>query len=179
MSPTSFWVFSFLFLVVSCGASLFLSFLVFRPFSVFIIILRGRFVRSLRCLFLVRCLVSAFIFFTISGFSLCRWTFPSVLLLLLSQGACRSFYFVLSWFGSTVPLRVASARPFGRVRFLPCIPPVETGEDGLCCSRSAFQTQLGPSSLLEEGSGVPHCFCCSFVLWGLPGAQTGGNGQGI
>ena len=25
----------------------------------------------------------------------------------------------------------------------------------------------------------PHCFCCSFVLWGLPGAQTGGNGQGI
>ena len=30
-----------------------------------------------------------------------------------------------------------------------------TGEDGLCCSSSAIQTRLGPSSLLEERSGVP------------------------
>ena len=40
----------------------------------------------------------------------------------------------------------------------------KTGEDGLCCSSSAIQTQLGPSSLLEERSGVPIVFvfllCC-------------------
>ena len=38
----------------------------------------------------------------------------------------------------------------------------KTGEDGLCCS-SAIQTRLGPSSLLEERSGVPIVFvllCC-------------------
>ena len=38
------------------------------------------------------------------------------------------------------------------------------GEDGLCCSSSAFQTRLGPSSVLEERSGVPIVFvlllCC-------------------
>ena len=37
------------------------------------------------------------------------------------------------------------------------------GEDGLCCSSSAIQTWLGPSSLLEERSGVPIVFvllCC-------------------
>ena len=31
----------------------------------------------------------------------------------------------------------------------------KTGKDGLCCSSSAIQTRLGPSSLLEEQSGVP------------------------
>ena len=40
----------------------------------------------------------------------------------------------------------------------------KTGEDGLCCSSSAIQTRLGPSSLLEERSGVPIVFvvllCC-------------------
>ena len=40
----------------------------------------------------------------------------------------------------------------------------KTGEDGLCCSSSAIQTRLGPSSLLEEWSGVPIVFvvllCC-------------------
>ena len=40
----------------------------------------------------------------------------------------------------------------------------KTGEDGLCCSSSAIQTRLGPSSLLEEQSGVPIVFvvllCC-------------------
>ena len=39
----------------------------------------------------------------------------------------------------------------------------KTGEDGLCCSSSVFQTRLGPSSLLEERSGVPIFFvllCC-------------------
>ena len=39
-----------------------------------------------------------------------------------------------------------------------------TGEDGLCCSSSAIQTRLGPSSLLEEQRGVPIVFvvllCC-------------------
>ena len=44
-------------------------------------------------------------------------------------------------------------------------------EDGLCCSSSAIQTRLGPSSLLEERSGVPICFCGSFVLSATP--QTG------
>ena len=51
------------------------------------------------------------------------------------------------------------------------------GEGGLCCSSSAIQTQLGPSSLLEERSGVPIVFVISFVLSATP--QTGGNGQGI
>ena len=59
-------VFSFLFLVVSCSASLFLSFVAFSPASLFLVILRGCFLRSLRCLFLVRCLVPAF-FFPFSG----------------------------------------------------------------------------------------------------------------
>ena len=30
-----------------------------------------------------------------------------------------------------------------------------TGKDRLCCSSSAIQTRLGPSSLLEERSEVP------------------------
>ena len=54
-----------------------------------------------------------------------------------------------------------------------------TGEDGLCCSGSAIQTRLGPSSLLEERSGAPIVFvvllCCRLP----PPPQTGGNGQGI
>ena len=40
----------------------------------------------------------------------------------------------------------------------------KTGEDGLCCSSSAIQTQPGPSSLLEEWSKTPIVFvvslCC-------------------
>ena len=52
----------------------------------------------------------------------------------------------------------------------------KTGEDGLCCSSSAIQTRLGPSSLLEERSEIPIVFV-SFVLLATP--QTGGNGQGI
>ena len=40
----------------------------------------------------------------------------------------------------------------------------KTGEDGLCCSSSAIQTQLGPSSLLEERSETPIVFVVSFVL---------------
>ena len=40
----------------------------------------------------------------------------------------------------------------------------KTGEGGLCCSSSAIQTRLGPSSLLEEGSKTPIVFvvllCC-------------------
>ena len=50
----------------------------------------------------------------------------------------------------------------------------KTGEDGLCCSSSAVQTRLGPSSSLEERSKTPIVF---FVLSATP--QTGGNGQGI
>ena len=53
----------------------------------------------------------------------------------------------------------------------------KTGEDGLCCSSSAIQTRLVPSSLLKERSGVPIVFVVSFVLSATP--QTGGNGQGI
>ena len=40
----------------------------------------------------------------------------------------------------------------------------KTGEGGLCCSSSAIQTRLGPSSLLEERSKTPTVFvvflCC-------------------
>ena len=53
----------------------------------------------------------------------------------------------------------------------------KTGEDGLCWSSSAAQTQLGPSSSLEERSKTPIVFVVSFVLLATP--QTGGNGQGI
>ena len=52
----------------------------------------------------------------------------------------------------------------------------KTGEDGLCCSSSATQTWLGPSSLLEELSEIPIVFVC-FVLSATP--QTGRNGQGV
>ena len=31
----------------------------------------------------------------------------------------------------------------------------KTGDDGLCCSSSAIQTRLGPSSLPEEWSEIP------------------------
>ena len=51
------------------------------------------------------------------------------------------------------------------------------GEDGLCCSSSAIQTRLVPSSLTEERSEIPIVFVVSFVLLATP--QTGGNGQGI
>ena len=53
----------------------------------------------------------------------------------------------------------------------------KTGEDGLCCSSSAIQTRLGPSSLLEGRSKIPIVFVVSLVLLATP--QTGGNGQGI
>ena len=51
-----------------------------------------------------------------------------------------------------------------------------TGEDGLCCSSSAIQSRLGPSSLPEERSEIPIALLFS-VLSAAP--QTGGNGQGI
>ena len=44
----------------------------------------------------------------------------------------------------------------------------KTGEDGLCCSSSAIQTRLGPSSLLEERSEIPIIFVVSFVLSATP-----------
>ena len=53
----------------------------------------------------------------------------------------------------------------------------KTGEDGLCCSSSAIQTQLGPSSLLEERSKTPTVFVVFFVLLATP--QNGGNGQDV
>ena len=52
----------------------------------------------------------------------------------------------------------------------------KTGEDGLCCSSSAIQTRLGPSSFPEERSEIPIVLFSS-VLSATP--QTGGNGQGI
>ena len=51
----------------------------------------------------------------------------------------------------------------------------KAGEDGLCCSISAIQTQLGPLSLLVERSGT--LFRCIFVLSANP--LTAGNSQGI
>ena len=53
----------------------------------------------------------------------------------------------------------------------------KTGEDGLCCSSSAIQTRLDPSSLLEERSETPIVVFVSFVLSAAP--QTGGGGRGI
>ena len=53
----------------------------------------------------------------------------------------------------------------------------KTWEGGLCCSSSAIQTRLGPSSLLEERSEILIVFVVSFVLSAAP--QTGENGQGI
>ena len=44
----------------------------------------------------------------------------------------------------------------------------KTGEDGLCCSSSAIQTRLGPSSLLEERSEIPIVFVVAFVLSATP-----------
>ena len=44
----------------------------------------------------------------------------------------------------------------------------KTGEDGLCCSSSAIQTQPGPSSLLEEWSKTPIVFCCFLCVVGYP-----------
>ena len=41
------------------------------------------------------------------------------------------------------------------------------GEDGLCCSSSAIQTQLGPLSLLEERSKTP-LFLLFFCVVGYP-----------
>ena len=42
------------------------------------------------------------------------------------------------------------------------------GEDGLCCSSSAIQTRLDPSSLLEERSETPIVFVCFFCAVGYP-----------
>ena len=44
----------------------------------------------------------------------------------------------------------------------------KTGEDGLCCSSSAIQTRLGPSSFLEEQSKTPIVFVVFFVLSATP-----------
>ena len=44
----------------------------------------------------------------------------------------------------------------------------KTGEDGLCCSNSAIQTRLDPSSLLEERSETPIVFVCFFCVVGYP-----------
>ena len=41
-----------------------------------------------------------------------------------------------------------------------------TGEDGLCRCSSAIQTRLGPSSLLEERSGI--LFRCFLYVVGYP-----------
>ena len=44
----------------------------------------------------------------------------------------------------------------------------KTGEDELCCSSSAIQTRLGPSSLLEERSVTPIVFVVSVLSAILP-----------
>ena len=44
----------------------------------------------------------------------------------------------------------------------------KTGEDGLCCSSSAIQTRLDPSSLLEEWRETPIVFVCFFCVVGYP-----------
>ena len=47
----------------------------------------------------------------------------------------------------------------------------KTGEDGLCCSSSAIQTRLDPSSLLEEQSEVPIVFVVLLCCWLPPKLQ--------
>ena len=44
----------------------------------------------------------------------------------------------------------------------------KTGEGGLCCSSSAIQTRLGPSSLLEEQSKTPIVFVVLLCCWLTP-----------
>ena len=44
----------------------------------------------------------------------------------------------------------------------------KTGEDGLCCSSSAIQTRLDPSSLLEQRSETSIVFVCFFCVVGYP-----------
>ena len=44
----------------------------------------------------------------------------------------------------------------------------KTGEGGLCCSSSAIQTRLDPSSLLEERSETPIVFCWFLLCFRLP-----------
>ena len=44
----------------------------------------------------------------------------------------------------------------------------KTGEGGLCCSSSAIQTRLDPSSLLEERSETPIVFVCFVCVVGYP-----------
>ena len=45
--------------------------------------------------------------------------------------------------------------PVGEMAYMKRRKLWRTGEDGLCCSSSAIQTQLGPSSLPEERSEIP------------------------
>ena len=54
----------------------------------------------------------------------------------------------------------------------------KTGKDGLHCSSSAIQTQLGLSSLLEEWSETPIVFLFVFFVL-LATLQTRGYSQGI
>ena len=51
----------------------------------------------------------------------------------------------------------------------------KTGEDGLCCSSSAIQTRLDPSSLLEERSETPIVFVCFFCVVGYLLWNRGGT----
>ena len=63
----------------------------------------------------------------------------------------------------------------------------KTAEDGLCCSSSAIQTRLGPSSLLKERSETPlfllFLLCCRLPPnWGkrpryIDRIETGNFGE--
>ena len=57
----------------------------------------------------------------------------------------------------------------GAVEEMASMKQRKLGEDWLCCSSSAIQTQPGPSSLLDEWSVIPNVFVAFF----------GGNGQGM
>ena len=52
----------------------------------------------------------------------------------------------------------------GEMAYMKRLKLWRTGEDGLCCSSSAIQTRLGPSSLPEEWSEIPivllFLLCC-------------------
>ena len=73
---------------------------------------------------------------------------------------------------SWVNLTIVCTYLFKDITMLHCIAMKQrklwkTGEGGLCCSSSAIQTWLGPSSLLEERSKTPSVFVVGYSPnWG-------------
>ena len=76
---------------------------------------------------------------------------------------------LVDWQIGSKSVTPASYRPrycLNRMKFLSFLLDTLKQEDGLCCSSSAIQTRLDPSSLLEERSETPIVFCCFFCVVG-------------